>query len=71
MGAFPVRYNGDLFAERLKQKGYDVFTMMYTKDEGMLLQRVLVGRFYKKAEAIERLQAALHRDSIEACVYYH
>ena len=30
-----------------------------------------IWEFYKKAEAIERLQAALHRDSIEACVYYH
>ncbi len=71
VGAFAVRNNADSFAERLKQKGYDVFTLITTKDDGTLLHRVLVGRFYEKAEAIERLKADLQRDSIEAFVYCH
>ena len=71
VGAFAVRNNADSCAERLKQKGYDVFTLTYTKDDGTLLHRVLVGRFYKNAEAIKSLKAVLQRDSIEAFVYYH
>jgi hypothetical protein len=45
--------------------------VVHKKDDGTLLHRILVGRFYEKGLAIETLKAVLQKDSIESFVYSH
>ncbi|RPI34535.1 MAG: response regulator, partial [Nitrospiraceae bacterium] len=69
VGFFGNLKNAEVFAVKMKQRGYKVFIMNERKAAGEKSYRVLVGKFRNRNDALKLSKAILRKERIETVLY--
>lgn len=69
VGAFKNDKNAILFADKLKQKGYDVFIQHDLWANNKMIHRVMIGKFDESQKALEQSRVILEKEGIKSIIY--
>lgn len=70
VGVFESEKNAGSFADKFKQKGYDVF-IKKESSEKKTLYRVLIGKYSENKKAVEQSKVILQKEGSKSIVYHH
>lgn len=67
-GVYSVRKNAEAISATLRQRGYEVVIREISGADGVRLQKVLVGKFDTRSEALDQSKALLQKEGIKSLV---
>jgi cell division protein FtsN len=71
VGIYEAKKYADTIAQKMKLKGYDVFILRSSGNDGMYVYRVLVGEYDNRKDALEQSKSILQKEGIESFIYSH